>query len=143
MNPPIPCSECDNLDVACSCAKMTLPIAKDAETLVETMAAIEHEQWMEWSKSLASSEPITMTRLNRWKKLWVPYSELSEEAKEQDRVYARQILPLLQSYAAHLVSVMPERHEPQVQLSEYWYGYNNGVESTNSAILKAAGINEG
>lgn len=61
--------------------------------LIEQLAKLEHDQWMEWSKSV--SKEVSEERLNRWKKLWIPYSKLSEEMKEEDRKYARKVLNLL------------------------------------------------
>ena len=63
---------------------------------LEQLASLEHDQWMEWAKSLLKSESgISKSRKERWEKLFVPYAELSEESKEQDRVYARKILTIL------------------------------------------------
>jgi len=61
-------------------------------TLLEKLSAIEHEQWIEWSKEISRTEPISDARLNRWKKLWIPYSELPEEMKEHDRKWANKII---------------------------------------------------
>lgn len=63
--------------------------------LVEALADLEHIQWMEWSKSIASREKLSPERMARWEKLWVPYSELSEESKEQDRVWARKVIAIV------------------------------------------------
>ena len=65
------------------------------DSLLEQLAKLEHDQWMEWSKDLAAKENISKERKDRWKKLWIPYAELSEKEKEQDRVYARKILKLI------------------------------------------------
>lgn len=62
---------------------------------LEELAKLEHEQWIEWSKSIAKSEEISKERLERWKKYWVPYEELPEEVKEEDRKYARKVLTLI------------------------------------------------
>lgn len=99
----------------------------DKENLIEKLANLEHEQWMDWSKSISNDlyDLITAfdklqdtligmesvgtrelqdfedkingleTRLKRWEELWVSYNELSEDMKEEDRVYARKILELL------------------------------------------------
>jgi len=63
--------------------------------LIEALAELEHEQWIEWSKSLAQNENLSLERVARWEKLWIPYEDLSEESKEQDRVYARKALNIL------------------------------------------------
>ena len=60
------------------------------DNTLEKLAEIEHQQWMEWSKSVAPE--VSKERRKRWEKLWVPYSELSEEMKEEDRKYARKAL---------------------------------------------------
>jgi hypothetical protein len=63
--------------------------------LLEELAKLEHEQWIEWSKSLASKEKLSEERLKRWKEMWVPYENLAEEQKEQDRAYARKAMRLI------------------------------------------------
>lgn len=60
--------------------------------LLEALAALEHEQWVIWSRGLAQTENLSKARLDRWQKFWVPYSELSEAAKEPDRMWARKVL---------------------------------------------------
>ena len=62
------------------------------ENILEKLAELEHDQWIEWSKDIASKESLSKERINRWKKYWVPYSELTEEVKEQDRKYARKVM---------------------------------------------------
>ncbi len=64
-------------------------------SLREQLAEIEHEQWMAWSKDVAARESLSPERVARWQRYWVPYAELSEEVKEQDRAYADQVLALL------------------------------------------------
>lgn len=81
---------------------------------LEKLAEAEHVQWCEWadvlSRELSSLLEIierheydlsdeeqllflkVKDRLDRWDKLMVPYSDLSEDEKEKDRVYARKIL---------------------------------------------------
>jgi len=64
------------------------------ETL-EKLAALEHEQWVEWAKNILETEDISAERSERWKDLFIPYDELSEEMKEADREYARKVLKAL------------------------------------------------
>lgn len=61
--------------------------------LLEKLAEAEHDQWIEWSKAIASE--VSESRRKRWEKLWIPYQDLSEDMKEEDRKYARKILNLL------------------------------------------------
>ncbi len=64
--------------------------------LRDEIAELEHEQWIEWSQHLAACEPLSPERLARWRASWIPYDELSEEAKEMDRAYGDRILALLE-----------------------------------------------
>ena len=65
-----------------------------SKNLLEKLAELEHEQWMEWSKAIAPeiNTAYYLPHLERWKKCWVPYSKLTEEQKEYDRVWARKIV---------------------------------------------------
>jgi len=77
---------------------LSLPVYLTDE-LLEQLAKLEHEQWMKWSQEVATSLDLSryqnMERLQRWKKFWVPYSDLQEEAKEFDREWVRKVLGLL------------------------------------------------
>src|SRR3990170_735633 len=60
------------------------------ETKVEQVAAQFHDAWMRWSKKYAPQvDQVTRTR---WRGLWIPYDQLSEEMKEYDRKEARAAL---------------------------------------------------
>jgi predicted ABC-type ATPase/SAM-dependent methyltransferase len=63
-----------------------------SDSVLEQLADLEHEQWRQWAKNIMDTEKITPARIDRWKTLFVPYSELSEESKEQDREWARKVL---------------------------------------------------
>ena len=60
---------------------------------VERLAAIEHDQWMTWARSVMSADDVTIgpERLARWRSYMVPYADLPESVKEHDRVWARQV----------------------------------------------------
>ncbi len=66
------------------------------ETLLERLAELEHEQWMEWSKTMAKEENISQDRLARWIPFWKPYKDLSPEIQEQDRKWARKTLVIFE-----------------------------------------------
>jgi len=63
------------------------------QELLEKLAELEHQQWEAWSKEVAIE--VSEERRRRWQALWVPYADLSEAAKEQDRVWARKVLDLM------------------------------------------------
>ena len=65
------------------------------EELIEKLAALEHEQWMQWAKDILKTEDIKKERAERWAELFVPYDELTEEMKEEDRKWARKVLSIL------------------------------------------------
>jgi hypothetical protein len=60
----------------------------------ERLASLEHLQWMAWASSILDSEPISDERRARWKALFVPYDELPEDMKEEDRKWARAVLAM-------------------------------------------------
>jgi hypothetical protein len=53
---------------------------------------------MVWAKTIIEKEPnISQERKDRWNKLFIPYSELSEEMKEHDRKWARKVLGIMRT----------------------------------------------
>lgn len=58
--------------------------------LLEAFASLAHDQWCFWSKAVAPE--VAPERRARWEKLWVPYTELSEVDKDEDRKWARKYL---------------------------------------------------
>jgi hypothetical protein len=64
--------------------------------LIDTLATIEHQQWMQWARTLMEKEgALSEERKERWRGLMVPYEELSEEWKEYDREWARKVLEVI------------------------------------------------
>ncbi|HTU17970.1 MAG TPA: hypothetical protein VMG10_07895 [Gemmataceae bacterium] len=63
------------------------------DEVLERLAEVEHEQWMAWSQSVAAE--VSAERRQRWQACWVPYGDLPEEMKEQDRIWARKVLETL------------------------------------------------
>jgi hypothetical protein len=67
-------------------------------SLLELLAELEHEQWMAWSRTVAPE--VAEERRRRWQGCWIPYRDLPEDVKEQDREWARKVLALLEERAA-------------------------------------------
>jgi hypothetical protein len=67
--------------------------------VVEALAALEHEQWVTWAKNLIETEPdLSPVRRRRWAEFFVPYDQLDEETKDQDRKWARKALRIVKSH---------------------------------------------
>ncbi|KKK54109.1 hypothetical protein LCGC14_3088010, partial [marine sediment metagenome] len=64
------------------------------EEIREGLAELEHEQWIEWSKNIVRVEKLSPERIARWKKLWIPYADLTEEQKDQDRIWVDKSLTM-------------------------------------------------
>jgi hypothetical protein len=64
--------------------------------LIEKLANLEHEQWCYWTHQLVSAGRIPDWLVVKWKQSWVPYAELTEEAKELDRTWARRALEIME-----------------------------------------------
>jgi hypothetical protein len=63
------------------------------ETLLEALAELEHEQWVQWARAIAPE--VADERRLRWQRWWVAYQDLPEDAKEEDRIWARKVLEIL------------------------------------------------
>jgi len=66
--------------------------------LLEELAELHHNLWMEWARHILSEEVISTQRVQRWAKLFVPYNQLSEQEKEKDRVLARRVYDIVEEY---------------------------------------------
>lgn len=71
----------------------------DRKGLLEALARLSHQEWMEWSKAIAENECLSLNRMRRWQgDLWKPYDELTDDQKEQDRERARRMLEIVEDY---------------------------------------------
>jgi len=69
---------------------------RSEEQMLEEIAALEHEQWAIWAKTLMATEQLTDARKERWSHLVdAPYLYLTEEEKEYDRYWARRVVQVL------------------------------------------------
>ncbi len=64
-------------------------------TVLERLAALEHDQWVTWAQEILNNENISGDRGDRWAKFFIPYEDLPEEVKEHDRVLARKVLEVI------------------------------------------------
>jgi len=63
----------------------------DRNAIIEMLAAIEHDQWSDWAKSILVDEDISQERYDRWDTYLVPYDSLSEDVKHSDRKWAEKV----------------------------------------------------
>lgn len=71
---------------------------KKVETnLLEILAELEHQQWMNWAKDLMIRESLSEEITERWKSYFVLYKDLPESVKELDRNYARKVISVINS----------------------------------------------
>lgn len=57
-----------------------------------SLPILAHRLWTHWSQHISEEEEISEDRLARWKRLWVPFEELSEEMQEKDRKLVNRFL---------------------------------------------------
>ena len=110
----------------------------------EALAALEHDQWMAWSKSLAAAEPLSAERVERWQRLWVPYADLPEHSKASDRVWAQKALtavaePLETALILEYRECCRSLADPTIANPLWWLGYRCAIE-TLVARLAEKGI---
>ena len=65
-------------------------------SIIECLAELEHDQWMQWANTLLRNEILSQARVQRWQLMMVPYAELPEEMKEHDRIWARKVLEIME-----------------------------------------------
>lgn len=52
------------------------------DAVIETLAALEHDQWMSWSKSVVKTEPISP---NRYKTMGLPLDAIRRAKRGDER----------------------------------------------------------
>lgn len=76
------------------------------DQLIEQLAELEHDQWVEWSLELSEKEELSKERVDRWRMhCWKPYEDLSEPLKEFDRAWARKVISILKRNGVNLNGV--------------------------------------
>jgi len=67
-------------------------IEETTKELREELAELEHKQWKSWTIYLGSRYELPSELVKKWGKNWKPYSELTEEEKDKDRIWADRVL---------------------------------------------------
>lgn len=64
----------------------------------EKLAEYIYNQWCKWAKTIISTESISKERVDRREKeCFMPYMNLSKEMKDLDRMFADEILELMEN----------------------------------------------
>jgi hypothetical protein len=83
---------------------MTEGIDETLESLVEALAAVEHQQWSHWQRYVhdrGKVQPdgallLPPELVSRWERqISTSYEDLSEDEKESDREQVRRYLPII------------------------------------------------
>jgi ADP-ribose pyrophosphatase len=99
--------------------------------LIERLAELEHEQWSAWTRHFLNEG--SPENIERWRRqLETPYSQLTEEEKEADRVWARKVLQCTEGKAVDQGSVFEGRFLRVKQKNGWEY-----VERTNASGIVA------
>lgn len=94
--PPLPRLEYVRRDptVIAALPEVQAPIAAKLEEALESLAALEHEQWAHWTAYMLDNR--TSKNMARWRKqVLTDYADLSNAAKESDRQWARKVISAL------------------------------------------------
>jgi len=83
---------------------VTINLDEREKKAIEELSNLEHEQWVAWSKALYLKETLSVGRIFHWQECWKPYLALTEEQKEQDRVWARKLLPIIKKQCEDAVN---------------------------------------
>lgn len=70
---------------------------ENEKEFLEILASIEHDQWMDWAKSLMKGEELSKDRIERWEDFMVAYDKLDDSDKKPDRKYARKVLSAIKN----------------------------------------------
>ena len=83
------------------------------QELIEKLSALEHDQWVQYSKSVykqirqsASREDLLKKAADKWLPKWEPYDLLSESEKDKDRIWANKVLEIIRSNEQSLKALL-------------------------------------
>ena len=102
-----------------TCHKESCPYSahhKGDSSLIEKLAELEHEQWRSWVYPYMARSGIPMDIQSKWGMSLCPYSELPNEEKEKDRIWARKVQEVLRTHAITLKMTVREACRQRVPL---------------------------
>ena len=86
------------------------------QELIEKLSALEHDQWVQYSKSVykqirqsASREDLIRKATDKWLSKWKPYDLLSESEKDKDRIWANKVLEIIRSNEESLKALLSSK----------------------------------
>lgn len=81
-------------------AMMGIPQHEEGEgSLLERIAAVEHEHWIRLAGKLLAEEEFTPSRAERWHRFrQTPYERLPDPMKEMYRARAKDIIEVIQNF---------------------------------------------
>jgi hypothetical protein len=50
----------------------------------EDLARLAHRLWAHWSSRIATEEPISSERVERWRNVWRPFDDLTDDDQQSD-----------------------------------------------------------
>lgn len=89
------------------------------QELMEKLSTLEHDQWVQYSKSVYnqirqsnSKEDILKKVADKWFSKWKPYNLLSESEKDKDRIWANRVLEIISSNEQSLRALLSYKIRP-------------------------------
>ena len=103
-------------DKRLSSTEITTPKKNDGlliQELIEKLSALEHDQWIQYSRSIyrqikqsASRDDRLKRRADKWQSKWKPYDLLSESEKDKDRIWAYKVLEIIRSSEQYMTALL-------------------------------------
>ena len=106
-------------------------------TITETISAKVHEQWMETKLSQGVTSRVSETG----EELMVPYTELSEPAKDLDRNTVKTVVTSIDSIGSVIVPKSVIEKLKSLAQQKSWNDIINGQSDLAKEILEELGVN--
>ncbi|MFA5407716.1 MAG: hypothetical protein WC343_02980 [Bacilli bacterium] len=105
-----------------------LPDAEpDDGTPLETLAALEHRQWAFWTVYLLDHQ--NPGNIERWtRQIITPYADLTEQEKESDRKWAREVLTILSRSPLPALTILPGTTDDTKTLRSAWKMWGSDMQ---------------